>query len=76
LITRIEHLDTQGKLVLEQRFLNFQRVNGIVLPFYIRIIQPKERRMVAVNYSDLAVNKQDLEFSFSYPKNAERVRWQ
>lgn len=75
LITKIQNLDRDGKLEFEQRFLNFQTVDSVLVPFNIRIIQPKERRMVSVVYSDLTLNKQNLHFTFSYPQSAERVHW-
>ncbi len=76
LISKIQYLDNQGKLLFEQRFVNFQTIDSTLIPFNIRIVQPKERRMVSVVYSDLVVNKRDLEFTFVYPPNAERVHWQ
>ena len=76
LIAKIEYLDTQGKLVFEQRFVNFQTIDSMQVPFNIRIVQPKERRMVSVVYSDLSINKRDLQFTFVFPPDAERVHWQ
>jgi outer membrane lipoprotein-sorting protein len=76
LITRTEALDDQGKLEFEQRFLNFQTVDSALVPFNIRLIQPKERRMISVVYSNLTLNAQDAAFKFSYPQNAKRVTWQ
>ncbi len=76
LITKIESLDDQGRLQLEQRFVSFQNVDSALVPFNIRIIQPKERRMVSVVYSDLSFSAQNLVFTFTYPKSAQRVRWQ
>ncbi len=76
LISKIQYLDNQGKLLFEQRFVNFQTIDSAQIPFNIRIVQPKERRMVSVVYSDLTINTKDLEFTFVYPPNAERVRWQ
>jgi len=76
LITKMQNLDEEGKLLFEQRFLNFQTIDSTQVPFNIRIIQPKERRMVSVVYSDLELNRQNLEFTFSYPRNAQRVQWQ
>jgi len=76
LITRIQNLDDNGKLLFEQRFVNFQTIDSTQVPFNIRIIQPRERRMVSVVYSDLELNKQSLAFTFTYPQNAERVHWQ
>ncbi len=76
MITKIECLDGEGKLELEQRFINFQRVDSTFVPFTIRIVQPKQRRMVSVVYADLNFNPQNLEFTFTYPNNAQRVHWQ
>ena len=76
LITRTEALDDVGKLELDQRFLNFQTVDSTRIPFNIRIIQPKERRMVSVVYSNLSLNPPNLKLDFSYPQSAKRVAWQ
>lgn len=76
LITKIQNLDNTGKLLFEQRFVNFQIIDSTRVPLNIRIIQPTERMMVSVVYSDLELNQRDLEFTFSYPRNAERVQWQ
>lgn len=76
LITRIQYLDGTGKLEFEQRFVNFETIDSTRVPFSIRIIQPVERRMVSVVYSDLELNRQDLEFTFTVPRNAQRVQWQ
>ncbi len=76
LITRTQALDDQGKLELDQQFLNFQSVDSTTIPFTIRLIQPKERRMISVVYSDLNLNQPDLKLNFSYPQNAKRVTWQ
>ncbi|HEY6952813.1 MAG TPA: DUF4292 domain-containing protein [Bacteroidota bacterium] len=76
LITKIQNLDVDGKLIFEQRFVNFQAIDSTFVPFNIRIIQPPERRMVSVVYSDLVLNRPGLSFTFTYPRNAERVHWQ
>lgn len=75
LITKIQNLDDSGKLLFEQRFLNFQTIDSTLVPLNIRIVQPRDRRMVSVVYSDLELNQDNLQFTFSYPQNAERVQW-
>jgi outer membrane lipoprotein-sorting protein len=75
LIARIDHLDGGGKLTLEQQFSDFQTFQGTAVPRRIRLTQPRERRMVALNYSDLLLNTGPLEFTFSYPSTAEHIRW-
>lgn len=75
MIRKIQYLDAQGKLTLEQSFSNFQTVEGVTIPFQIKVIQPRERQLVALSYSDVSVNTEPMQFTFSYPSNAERVRW-
>ncbi|MDD1748647.1 MAG: DUF4292 domain-containing protein [Methanothrix sp.] len=75
LITKTEALDDQGRLQMEQRFLNFKLVDSVFVPFNLRLILPKERRMISVVYSNLTLNSRDVEFDFSYPPNAKRVAW-
>ncbi|MGB2867912.1 MAG: DUF4292 domain-containing protein [Bacteroidota bacterium] len=75
MIRKIQSLDASGKLTLEQTFSDFQTVDGVTVPFRIRVLQPRERQRVALSYSDIAVNANPLQFPFSYPDNAQRVRW-
>jgi outer membrane lipoprotein-sorting protein len=75
LIQKIQFLDTSGKLTLEETFSNFEDVNGVAMPYSVRIIQPSTRRMLVLSYSDIAVNAKALQFTFSIPHNAERIHW-
>lgn len=75
LIQKVQYLDRNGKLSLEQTFSNFQIVNGIEVPYNIRIVQPKARQMVALAYSDIAINTALTPFTFTIPSDAERIRW-
>jgi outer membrane lipoprotein-sorting protein len=75
LIGKIQQLDTNGKLVLEQRFSNFQSVDGSDVPFTIRITQPHERQMVSLVYTDVSLNTSDWQFNISIPPSAEQIRW-
>jgi outer membrane lipoprotein-sorting protein len=74
-IQKIQFLDESGKLTLEQSFDDFEDVVGIVMPYAIRITQPKMRQRLTLNFSDLTVNAEQLQFTFSIPQNAERIRW-
>jgi hypothetical protein len=75
LIRKIQFLDRDGKLTFEQSFSNFQTFDGVVLPSTIRVVQPKERQMVALVYSELSVNTDPIQFTLNIPSNAERIRW-
>ncbi len=75
LIGKIQQCDTNGKLIFEQRFSNFQSVDGTDIPFNIRITQPREQQMLSVVYSDVSLNAIDCQFNFSIPSSAEQIRW-
>jgi outer membrane lipoprotein-sorting protein len=74
-IQRIQFLDQNGKLTVEQIFNDFENIDGIVMPYAIRIIRPKARQMLTLTYSDIVVNTDELQFTFTVPQNAERIRW-
>jgi len=74
-IQKIQFLDHTGKLTLEQTFNDFENVSGIAMPYAIRITQPETQQMLTLNYSDIMVNVEQLQFTFTIPQNAERIRW-
>ncbi len=74
-IQKVQFLDSKGKLVLEQMFSNFEDVDGIAMPYTIRVTQPKVRQILVLKYSDILVNTEQLQFTFTIPHNAERIRW-
>lgn len=73
LITHIVFLRSNGTVVAEQQFTDFRSVDGVVIPFEVKVIQRSERRMVAVRYSDVTINKLSSELRFSVPANTRRV---
>jgi len=76
LLVRIQHLDPAGKLMLEQRFLNYRRVDHIQIPFTLRVLMPRDRRAVSISYSDIVLNRAGVPFTLSVPRNAERIHIQ
>jgi outer membrane lipoprotein-sorting protein len=74
-IQRIQFFDQSGKLTLEQAFNDFENVDGIGMPHAIRITQPKTQQMLTLKYSVIMVNVEQLQFTFTIPQNAERIRW-
>ena len=73
LITNIVFLRSNGTVVAEQRFTDFRSVDGVVIPFEVKVIQRSERRMVAVRYSEVTINKRSSELHFSVPANTRKV---
>ena len=75
LITKIDILDTDGKLILEQTFEQFNDVDGVAIPSVIRFVQPRERQLVFLSYSTCSLNSESLPIRLSVPGSAERIRW-
>lgn len=76
LLARIQHLDSSGKLVLEQRFLNYRTVDRYQMPYSLRVTMPRERRVVSISYSEIMVNQAGAPVELSVPRNAERIQFQ
>jgi outer membrane lipoprotein-sorting protein len=74
-IQKIQFIDNSGKLKLEQTFSNFEDVDGIEIPYSIRITQPEAQQMVSLSYSGMLVNTGQLQFSITIPSNVERIHW-
>ncbi len=75
LIARIQHLDINGKLFLEERFDRFRTVGEVSLPRYIRLTQHAARRALSVSFSALDVNPGRAPLVLDIPANAEQIRW-
>jgi hypothetical protein len=76
LISKIQHTDAKGKLMLEERFERFRDLGEASLPRQIRVTEHQARRVVAVAFSSLAINAGGVPLVLDIPTNAERVRWQ
>ncbi len=76
LIVKVEHLDQGDNLVIEQRYSNFRTVEDVSIPMRIRFIQHLEQRSLAISYSDLSINVDSLQLTFSVPSNATHIRWE
>lgn len=73
LITNILFLRSDGTVAAEQRFGDFRSVDGVVVPFEVKVIQRSERRMVSVRYSEVMINKPSSELRFSVPASTRKV---
>ena len=76
LILKVQHLDNEGKLFIEQRFSNYKAVEGTSVPYNVRLTQQKERRAVSISYSNVLVNTNAVQFTLNIPESAERVHLQ
>lgn len=74
-IQKIQFLDPGGTLTLEQTFSRFEDVQGLSMPYTIRVMQPKARQLLSLHYSDIAVNVEPLPFTLTIPQNVDRIRW-
>jgi outer membrane lipoprotein-sorting protein len=74
-IQKVQILDQNGKLTLEETFSDFEDVNGFAMPYTIHVIQPKTRQKLSFTYSEILVNTETLSFTFTIPSNAERIHW-
>lgn len=76
LILKVQHLDGEGKLFVEQRFSNYKTAEGTSVPYNVRLTQQKERRAVSISYSNVLVNTNAIQFTLNIPESAERVHLQ
>jgi outer membrane lipoprotein-sorting protein len=74
-IEKMQFLDQDGKLVVEQTFSNFENVDGIAIPHSIKVKQPGTHRYLALTYYDILVNTDQMQITFTIPHNVERIRW-
>lgn len=70
-VLRIRHFDGRNRPVLDQRFTNYTAQDGIVIPFRIRQIQEQGRRMAAISYNLVSLNKTNSFSPPAIPQNAE-----
>jgi outer membrane lipoprotein-sorting protein len=76
LITRIQHLDRDGKMYFEERYEKFRAVGDASLPRFIRVTQQTSQRMIGVTFSSIDINTGGAPLVVDIPKNAERIQWQ
>jgi outer membrane lipoprotein-sorting protein len=74
-IQKVQFLDGNGKLTVEQTFSRFEDIQGFSMPYSIRITQPKAQQMLSLQYSDILVNVGTLPFTLTIPQNVERIYW-
>jgi outer membrane lipoprotein-sorting protein len=74
-IRKVQFLDQNGTLELEQTFRNFEDVNGVAMPTTIRFVQPISHQRLTFTYSEILVNTNNLHLTFTIPPNAERIHW-
>jgi hypothetical protein len=73
-VTRRTRKDPSGRILDEVTFRDFRKKQGMYLPTVISISRPNDDENVTLVYDQLSVNEFPLDFSFSYPKSAVRIR--
>lgn len=74
-VTRIEHYQANGELVLIKEFSRFHRQQGMFHPKYVRIFRPKENDLLSLYFEERILNKpfSSQLFVIHYPKQAEII---
>ncbi len=76
-ITRSEVVDSTGVVVLRQQFDRFSRVNGVQLPFTIKVLRPLEQQGMTLFYERVSVNKKfsAKEIKLKIPASARKMNF-
>lgn len=75
-LLRMQILDTDGNILIEQRFNNFRTVGTKRLPFVVQISQLQREQRLVLSYSTIKFQRPtDQKIFFSIPQNAEHIRW-
>ncbi len=74
-VSKYQHLDGQGKLIVDAKStVRNDRRHGI-LPRSVRFTFHRQRIRVSIFYNNVDVNVSDPELTFSVPENVEIVYW-
>ncbi|HEY5615609.1 MAG TPA: DUF4292 domain-containing protein [Bacteroidota bacterium] len=76
LLSRIQHLDSSGKLVAEQRYSKYQTLAEGSFPSSVRYTMNAQRRVLSVFYDTINLNAPLLSFAMDVPENAKRIHIQ
>ncbi|MBP8975532.1 MAG: DUF4292 domain-containing protein [Bacteroidetes bacterium] len=75
-ITKIQIIDTNGKIMVEQLFKNFQTLGKHHLPTLLQIYHIPNKQRLSLSFSTLTIEKAEIpEIQFTYPQNIEHIHW-
>jgi hypothetical protein len=77
LVTRSEHYDETGNVVLRKELTRVRKNNGLVLPQTIKVTRPGDRERITVVYRKQTLNRKidASAFKMKTAKNADKVYW-
>jgi hypothetical protein len=65
----------KNKLLREEKYENYYKINDYSLPRSIKIILHQEKQSLSLFYENIEVNTRNLDFSFSLPEDIKVVHW-
>jgi len=75
-ITKIQIIDNDGRVVVEQLFKNFQTLGKHRLPTLLQIYHIPNKQRLSLSFSTLKIEKAEIpEIQFTYPQNIEHIHW-
>jgi hypothetical protein len=76
IITKYQLLNSAGRLIAEQSYSKFKEYDGRFFPHLVHVLRPLEKQALSLYYDSIEPNTKDLNFYFSIPENAQRLRWE
>lgn len=75
IVSKYQHLDGRGKLVVDAKSTARNDRRQGVLPRSVRFTYHKQRTRVSIFYSRVRINVSNIPMTFSVPESVERVYW-
>lgn len=74
-VTRIQHFDLNGSLLLEKEFSRFENIDGNYMPRYVRIVKPNEKDLLSIFFDVRTLNKSfnSSVFTIQYPDDVKII---
>jgi outer membrane lipoprotein-sorting protein len=74
-ITKRCTFDSKGKVLTEERYESYEKINDCWFPKSIQVILHQERQSLSLYYENIEVNLKDPDFSFNVPDDIKIVHW-
>lgn len=74
-VSKIHDYDQSGRLVLEREFTRFEKIDGHIVPRYVRVVRPMEKDFLSLYFDARELNRniKSSLFRISYPKNIDII---
>ncbi|MBU1298488.1 MAG: DUF4292 domain-containing protein, partial [Bacteroidetes bacterium] len=67
---KLIHRDHYGKVITEIYARSYENVDGVNLPYWMRIIFPKQQRSLTIAYDEIKINN-TVNFNLSLPRELQ-----